>query len=283
MSDRKAILVTGASSGIGETTAHILAERGFHVFAGVRRVEDGERLAAAIGARCTPVLIDVTDTTSIEDAAAAIAKAGGIFGLVNNAGVAVAAPLEYLPIDELRHQFEVNVFGALAVTQAMLPLLRRSIGRIVNVGSIAGRSPFPFMGPYCSSKAALDSLTHILRMELAPFDIHVSYIEPGSHKTPIWTRSGAHADELERALPPLALDFYGKMLAGVRAIAQTQAQRGGDPREVALAIGDALVARVPKARYTIGKDTRLRVALGYVPTTLRERLIARLIERAARP
>jgi NAD(P)-dependent dehydrogenase (short-subunit alcohol dehydrogenase family) len=282
MAERKAVLITGASSGIGAVTAHVLAERGFHVFAGVRRAEDGARIAAEIGERCTPVIIDVTDRAAIDSAADALAKAGGIFGLVNNAGIAVAGPLEYLPLETIRNQFEINLFGTLAVTQAMLPMLRRSVGRIVNVGSIGGRSPFPLMGPYAGSKAALDIMTTILRMELAPADIAVSYIEPGSHKTAIWERSGKAADTLERDLPPLALDHYGDALRGMRAIAARQERTGGDPRDVAHAIAAALTAAQPKARYTIGRDTKLRGILALLPARTRERLIASLLARASR-
>jgi NAD(P)-dependent dehydrogenase (short-subunit alcohol dehydrogenase family) len=273
MVERKAVLITGASSGIGEVTAHELTRRGFRVIAGVRTAADGDRLAGAVGPRCTPILLDVTDAASIAAAAAALRAAGGIYGLVNNAGIGISAPLEYLPLDELRRQFEVNVVGPVAVTQAMLPLLRRSLGRIVNVGSIAGRTAVPIAGPYGASKAALDMLTQSLRMELAPFDVRVSYIEPGSHRTPIWDRSRRTAETLRARLPPLALDYYGGAIDAVRAWMDAAESRAGDPLRVAEAIAQALESEHPKARYTIGKDTRARFILGLIPQQVKERII----------
>jgi NAD(P)-dependent dehydrogenase (short-subunit alcohol dehydrogenase family) len=281
MTPRKAVLITGASSGFGEVTARLLAERGFLVYAGVRRAQDGERVAASIGERCVPVIIDVTDERGIAAAATRLRDMGGIYGLVNNAGIALAGPMEYLPLEELRRQFEVNVFGAIAVSQAMLPLLRRSLGRIVNVGSIAGRSAFPLMGPYCASKSALDSLTDVLRMELAPFDIAVSYIEPGSHRTAIWKRSATAADEMQGKFPAQALEQYSGPLRAMRAIAKSQELGGGDPIDVANAIAAALTARHPRARYTVGKDTRMRALMNVLPVSLRDRLIAAVMAKAS--
>jgi NAD(P)-dependent dehydrogenase (short-subunit alcohol dehydrogenase family) len=271
--ERKAVLVTGASSGIGELTAGELVRRGFHVFAGVRAAADATRLAA-LGPRCTPLRLDVTDAESIAAAAAAM-SARGLYGLVNTAGVVVAAPLEYLPIDELRHQFEVNVIGALAMTQAVLPLLRRSLGRVINVGSIAGRMALPFAGPYAASKGALDLLTQSLRMELAPFDVGVAYIEPGSHRTPIWARSRSAADAALDRLPPLGRARYGAPLAALRAIMTAAEQRGGDPQRVARIIADALQTHHLRGRYTIGADTRARMLFGAIPQAVRERAMAR--------
>jgi NAD(P)-dependent dehydrogenase (short-subunit alcohol dehydrogenase family) len=280
MVERKAVVITGASSGIGEVTAHELARRGFRVFAGVRTADDGARLAAAIGPRCTPLLLDVTDAASIVAATAELHAAGGVYGLVNNAGIALAAPLEYLALDDLRRQFEVNVFGTVAVTQALLPQLRRSLGRIVNVGSIAGRGALPMTGPYSASKAALDRLTQSLRMELAPFEVGVSYVEPGSHRTPIWERSRRNADVLRARLSPLALDRYGPTIDALGALAAAAERHAADPLRVAHAIAHALQSVNPKPRYTVGKDTRLRIVLDLVPARLKEHAIARRLRGA---
>jgi NAD(P)-dependent dehydrogenase (short-subunit alcohol dehydrogenase family) len=282
MIERKTVLITGASSGIGEVTAAELVRRGFRVFAGVRNPADGVRLAAALGPRCTPIELDVSDSESIAAAVTTLRASGGIYGLVNNAGIAVAGPLEFLPIDDLRRQFEVNVFGAIAVTQALLPQLRSSVGRIVNVGSIAGRAALPVAGPYGASKAALDMLTQSLRMELLPFDVQVSYIEPGSHRTPIWGRS-RHAAELLRArLPSIAGDYYGGAIESLDA-AMDAAERGaGDPLHVAQAIAHALESIRPKPRYTVGKDTRLRFVLSLLPLRLKERFVLQRLDAAAR-
>ncbi len=280
MAERKPVLVTGASSGIGETTVAELLRRGFRVYAGVRSCADAARLAGT-DPRCTPLQLDVTDPGSIAAAAQTVRTAGGLYGLVNNAGIAVAAPLEYLPLDELRRQFEVNVIGALAVTQACLPLLRRSLGRIVNVGSIAGRAPLPIAGPYSASKAALDSLTSSLRIELAPFDVLVSYIEPGSHCSPIWERSRDDAERLRAQLPPLARDYYGAALEALAALTKAAQARAGDPLRVAEAIAHALESEHPRPRYTIGADARLAALLGLLPARWRDRLILRRLDDAA--
>jgi NAD(P)-dependent dehydrogenase (short-subunit alcohol dehydrogenase family) len=280
MAERKAVLITGASSGIGEVTAGELLRRGFRVYAGIRSDADAARLAAA-GPRCTPLRLDVTDPASIAAAAEVLRDAGGVYGLVNNAGIAVSGPLEYLPLDDLRRQFEVNVVGAIAVTQALLPLLRRSLGRVVNVGSIAGRTPLPIVGPYSASKAALDSLTQSLRMELAPFDVLVSYIEPGSHRTPIWERSRREGARLRARLSPLARDYYGSVIGAMDALSSAQERRGGNPLRVAEAIAHALESPRPKCRYTIGVDTRLRFVIGLLPARLREGAILRRLSNAA--
>jgi NAD(P)-dependent dehydrogenase (short-subunit alcohol dehydrogenase family) len=280
MAERKSVLVTGASSGIGEVTVGELLRRGFRVYAGVRSCTDAARLAA-LGPRCTPLQLDVTEAESIAAATRTLREAGGIYGLVNNAGIAVAAPLEYLPLEDLRRQFEVNVIGALAITQAVLPLLRRSLGRIVNVGSISGRTPLPIIGPYSASKAALDSLTSSLRMELAPFDVLVSYVEPGAHRTPIWERSRAGAAQTRTRLPALAHDYYGPAIDAMDALTSATERRAGDPVRVAEAIANALESAHPKRRYTIGADTRLHFVLRLLPARLRERAILRRLENAA--
>src|SRR5258708_33287478 len=187
MAAARSVVATGASTGIGEACALRLDRRGFHVFAGVRREVDGGALKQKASGRLTPILLDVTDASSIKSAAAAVAASldeEGLSGLVNNAGIAIAGPLEFLPIDELRRQFEVNVIGQIAVTQAFLPLLRKGHGRIVNMGSISGRLAFPLLGPYAASKFALRALTTALRMELRPWGIPVSIIEPSGIATP---------------------------------------------------------------------------------------------------
>ncbi|MDP3209060.1 MAG: SDR family NAD(P)-dependent oxidoreductase, partial [Rhodoglobus sp.] len=183
-----AVLVTGASTGIGRATALLLHERGFTVYAGVRRPEDGASLRAAASDRLVPLIIDVTDPEAIAAAAGEITRAGvALVGLVNNAGIAAAAPLEFVPLADFRHQLEVNVVGQLAVTQAMLPLLREDRGRIVNITSVAGLFAGPMLGPYHASKWALEAMTDTMRMELAPWGIRVSAVEPGQIATPIWS------------------------------------------------------------------------------------------------
>src|SRR5436190_20383212 len=192
MTNLGSVVITGASTGIGKTCALRLDRLGFQVFAGVRRTEDGETLKRQASQRLTPITIDVTDSGSIAAAASMVATAvgdAGLQGLVNNAGIAVACPLEFLPISLLSQQLEVNVTGQIDVTQVFLPLLRAGNGRIVNMGSISGRMAYPLLGPYCASKFALEALTASLRMELRPWHIPVSIIEPGAIATPIWSKA----------------------------------------------------------------------------------------------
>ena len=186
-----AIVVTGAATGIGRAIALRLAAAGATVFAGVRRESDGTSLAAAaLAGRIRPLIFDVTDVEAIERARASVARSGlPLAGIVNNAGISVAGPLEVLPDAELRRQFDVNFFGAIAVTRAFLPALRASNGRVVSVGSISGKISVPMLGAYAASKFALEAACDALRVELRPSGIDVVLIEPGAVKTPIWQKS----------------------------------------------------------------------------------------------
>src|SRR5216684_7141096 len=219
------IVITGASTGIGEACALRLDGLGYRVFAGVRRFADGEALKKKSSDRLSPVMLDVTSEESIT---AAVRTVGDVplAGLVNNAGIVVAGPLELIPIAMWRKQLEVNVIGQVAVTQAFLPMLRAGCGRIVNMGSIAGRSALPFSGPYCASKFALEGLTDSLRMELRQFGISVSIIEPGAVKTPIWEKTSASENQYLGALPALLLELYWSMLGKLRAAAAEAGKQG---------------------------------------------------------
>jgi len=274
------VVVTGASTGIGEACALRLDRRGFRVFAGVRREVDGGALKQKASGRLTPILLDVTDASSIKSAAAAVAASldeEGLSGLVNNAGIAIAGPLEFLPIDELRRQFEVNVIGQIAVTQAFLPLLRKGHGRIVNMGSIAGKSALPFTGPYCASKFALEALTDSLRMELLPWNIPVSIIEPAYVTTPIWQKSLQGGERVAAMLPPRAHELYGHAIASMRNIVSNirkTALNSDVPADVvARVVEHALTAKKPRTRYLVGTAALLRVLLGILPDRTRDRLI----------
>ena len=278
----KAVVVTGASRGIGEASVRMLDAAGFHVFGGVRDSAAGERLAQVCSDRFTSVTLDVTDAQSIAAAAERITQstgASGLFGLVNNAGIAVAGPLEFLPIDALRHQLEVNVIGPIAVMQAFLPALRAGHGRIVNIGSIAGRSSLPFTGAYSASKYAVEALTDAMRLELRPWDIKVSVIEPGAVATDIWETSARSADAMLATLPPRALQLYGRVLEGIRRRAAAASSRGLSPDIIARAVMHALTATRPRTRYLIGNDARLRILLEHLPSRIRDGVLSRGIER----
>jgi NAD(P)-dependent dehydrogenase (short-subunit alcohol dehydrogenase family) len=269
------VLVTGASTGIGEATVLHLRELGFDPIAAVRKDEDAERLEGQ-GVRTTR--IDVTDADQIAAAREALGDQP-LAGLVNNAGIAVAAPLEFLPIDRLRQQLEINLIGQVAVTQAFLPALRRARGRIVNVSSIGGRVGLPLVGAYAASKFGLEGVSDSLRRELRAQGVDVILIEPGGVKTPIWKKGERLADEMiGDEMPPEAEQLYGRMIQRLRAeTAKIEQERGIEPREVAEAIGTALTARRPRARYLVGRDAKIR---GPMAKLLPDRVMDRLIARA---
>ena len=208
------IVITGASTGIGRATVLHLDRLGYRVFAGVRREADADALRNESSDRLTPVFLDVTNIGSIEAAAKTVsAEVGerGLAGLVNNAGVSLGGPLEFVPLDELRRQLEVNTIGPIAVTQHFLPLVRQGRGRIVFVSSINGRISAPTHGPYSASKFALEALADALRMELTPSGIHVSVIEPGAIKASIWEKMGRYGDAVLARMPEGGKRLYGKM------------------------------------------------------------------------
>lgn len=274
----RAILVTGASTGIGEACALYLDRAGHTVYAGVRKQADAERLARQASDRLTPLMLDVADEGQIEAAAKTIdEEAGGLNGLVNNAGIARGGPLEFLPLDEWREQFEVNVFGQIAVTKAMLPLLRTRRGRIVFIGSIGGRVATPLMGPYNASKFAVEAIGEALRHELRPWDLHVSVVEPGAIKTAIWDKGRQTADRLDEELPEEARELYSEHIQAIRDGIEMQDRQGIGPEAVGKAVDHALFARRPKTRYTVGKDAKAQaVMVRLLPDKLREAIVRRV-------
>jgi NAD(P)-dependent dehydrogenase (short-subunit alcohol dehydrogenase family) len=276
------VLITGASTGIGEATAHHLSQRGHEVFAGVRRPEDQERLVSRSGGRITPLSLDVTDADEIEVAAKTISAAvgeRGLTGLVNNAGIALGGPTEYTSLDEWRLQFEVNVFGHIEVTRQMLPLIRNATGRIVFVGSIGGRFSSPFLAPYNASKFALEAIADSLRIELLAAGIHVALIEPGAVKTAIWEKGRGTTDELEQNLSPAALERYWNVLQRARRILDFLERHGIPPEKVAKAIEHALTSSRPRARYVVGNDARMQaLAARFLPDRVRDALARRVLK-----
>jgi NAD(P)-dependent dehydrogenase (short-subunit alcohol dehydrogenase family) len=275
--DRGVVLITGASTGIGRACALRLDGLGFRVFAGVRRTEDGEGLQQDASDRLTPVRIDVTEQRSIDEAAEQIAASGhALTGLVNNAGVGTGGPYEFIPIDTLRMQFEVNYFGHVAVTQAFIPALRQTQGRIVNMGSIAGRMAPPFVGSYAASKFAMEAFTDSLRVELSPWKIAVSIIEPGVIATPIWEKATATISELRTEMPEEAFALYGDVIDAVERWVDESNETAIEADKVAKAVEHALTAKRPKARYLVGGDAKQQAIVAkWIPTRLRDWLVKR--------
>ena len=269
-------VVTGASSGVGQATAEELAARGFHVLAGVRKDSDAERVAAEC---LEPVILDVT----VPDQVAAIAErvetdADGrpLAVLVNNAGITVNAPVEALPLDGWRRQFDVNFFGQVAVIQALLPALLAARGRVVNVSSIGGRVVGPMNGAYGASKFALEAMSDALRREVGRFGVGVIVVEPGAVATPIWDKGAATAQELVAELSAEQEIRYRDLMAAMLEWAESAGEDGIDPSEVARTIADAVEASRPRTRYLVGRDAKVMARLaGVLPDRVVDRLIAR--------
>jgi NAD(P)-dependent dehydrogenase (short-subunit alcohol dehydrogenase family) len=271
MSERR-VVVTGASSGIGYTCAASLAKRGWRVLAGVRNLRDGEAIRAADPQRIRPLILDVTDPGAIA-AAAAVVGAEPLAGLVNCAGVAAIGPLELVAPEALRGQFDVNVVGLMAVIQAFLPALRRGPGRIVTIGSIAGRSALPGTGAYDASKFAIEGLTDSLRMELQPFGIQVSLIEPGAVVSAIWHKTFRELERLRQNSDPARYALYEGLLARVSQETARSMRQAVPASAVAKAVEHALTAARPKTRYLVGRDAWFWLLLNMLPDRLRDRLI----------
>jgi len=226
-------------------------------------------------------MLDVTDTDQIREAAQTVADAvgaDGVYGLVNNAGIATTGPLEFIDIAELRRQLDVNVIGQVAVTQSFMPLLRITRGRIVHMGSVSGRFAIPFLGPYAASKFALEAIADAMRRELRPWGIHVCLLEPGVIATPIWDKSKSQTQRRFRNLSSEARRLYGPFIGALGKKVDEMAARGIPPETVSATVLHALTARKPRARYVVGANAKREMRLlPFVPDWLLDRLIARQI------
>ena len=256
---QRAVLITGTSTGIGRATALHLDQLGYRVFATVRKETDATSLKANASDRLTPIMLDVTDEVSIRQAEEEVSQAvgdAGLWGLMNNAGVGFVSPLEFVPLDELRWLFEVNIFGLLAVTQKFLPLLRQAQGRILNVSSTASVVVAPFHGPYSASKLALNGFSDALRLELRPLGVQVSLIIYGSVRTPIWDRAGDTSERIVRDYPAHTWDLYGANYRVLVNYFRRMGKSGISTEEAVRPIIHALSARSPKTRYYVGPDAQ---------------------------
>jgi NAD(P)-dependent dehydrogenase (short-subunit alcohol dehydrogenase family) len=273
----KSVVVTGASTGIGQAAAKVLVAKGFRVFGSVRKATDAERLKRELGPNFVPLLFDVTDEPAVKAAAGDVGSLLGgepLFGLVNNAGIAVPGPLLYLGSDEVRHQLEVNVVGQMIVTQAFAPLLRAPSGRdappgrIVMISSVGGRIATPFMGPYNASKFAIEALSDSLRRELLPFGIDVIVVAPGAVATAIWDKADALDISRYDNTP------YAAALGRLKREAIRSGRKGLSGETLGRAIHKALTVAKPKARYVVTPDP-LQYLIGIsLPKRVLDRVIA---------
>jgi NAD(P)-dependent dehydrogenase (short-subunit alcohol dehydrogenase family) len=271
---QKLAVVTGASTGIGRAAARALNAHGWRVLGGVRSDDAAAELEAE---GIEPVTLDVTDPAHVSAVAERVDADGASLGaLVNNAGIAVNAPVESLPMEEWRRQFEVNFFGQVAVTQALLPALLRSGGRIVNVSSIGGRVAGPTFGAYAGAKFALEGMSDALRREVGRLGVRVIVIEPGAVATPIWGKGIDTAQGLMNGMTAEVRDRYGKLIEAMLGQGRDAERNGIDPAEAGKVIADAVEARRPRARYPVGRDARVMSRLARVmPDRVIDWLIAR--------
>jgi NAD(P)-dependent dehydrogenase (short-subunit alcohol dehydrogenase family) len=268
----RAVLVTGASTGIGRAAAYALLGEGFTVCAGVRDAAAAARLRAqapeGTGSRLQTLGLDVTDAGQVRAAAHHLdreLRTAGLWGLFNNAGISVNGPLEHLGLEGLRRQLEVNVVGQVAVTQAMIPLLRRARGRVVTTGSVAGFIALPGLAPYAMSKHAMEAFSDSLRRELKPWGIEVSLLEPGAIATDIWQKGQRDADEVERAWPPEVVEHYGPLIAALRKAAAMSERRASPTDVVTRAVVHAFTAAKPRTRYRMGRDSGVQKVISMLP------------------
>lgn len=279
-------LVTGASTGIGRATALRLVADGWTVLAGVRASAAGEALVsdAAAGSRMLPIELDVTEAEQVAAAArrvqelgaGAASVPGGLDALINNAGVGVGGPLELIAAEDLRRQFEVNVYGQVAMTQALLPALRLARGRIVFISSIGGRVVTPFLAPYAASKHAVEAVGDSLRVELRSSGVQVALVEPGSVTTPIWDKGRSDVESVQ--IPAELEQYYGRVPAAMKKALEDTERRGVPAEQVAATIAGALAATRMRSRYIVGRDARLMLlARRLLPDAAYDRLISRAL------
>jgi NAD(P)-dependent dehydrogenase (short-subunit alcohol dehydrogenase family) len=269
------MVVTGASTGMGTATARELAARGYHVLAGVRREHDADTIRAE---GVEPVILDITRPEHIEalvDRITADPHGRPLRALVNNAGISVNAPAEALPLDEWRRLFEVNLFGHVAITQALLPFLHRSHGRIVNISSVGGKVALPTYGAYAGAKFALEAVSDSLRRELAPHGVQVVVVEPGAVKTEMADRGAATATGLAERMSPEHQRRYGGLVQAVVAHSLAFTRKGLPAAKAGAIVADAATARRPRTRYTVGRDAALLTRLARVlPDRVLDRVTA---------
>ena len=278
-------MITGASSGIGRACAVMLDQAGYQVFAGVRTLQALEELSSPASGRLCPVILDITDADQIRCACRTIdlrLEGKGLAALINNAGITLPGSMEFLSLEEFRKELEVNVVGHLAVTQAFLPWIRKTKGRIINVGSALGKFVMPLTGAYAASKFALEALTDALRRELLPSGIHVSLIAPGSVESAIWGKIDAEVVQMEAGLPQEAIERYGRTGQSISNLWKKAHHRAIPPEAVASVVLKILESSRPQPRYPIGPDAHFLSIVGrFIPDSLVDWVVDNILKLSA--
>jgi NAD(P)-dependent dehydrogenase (short-subunit alcohol dehydrogenase family) len=267
------ILISGASTGIGRACAVHLARKGHNVWAGVRTQKAVDEIARLNVQGLSPIFLDVTDSKSIASAVSVVKKKSGtLHALINNAGIAVGGPIEGLSLDKWRRQFDINFFGLIELTQACLPMLRESKGRVLNMSSLSGRIATPFLGPYAASKFALEAFSDSLRREMRRFDVKVCIIEPGPIKTPIWEKSVG--ESLNTEISPDIKSLYGESIDKFVSFMRKTGETAVPVSVVVKAVEHALTARSPQTRYPVGRGIKIAArAANVIPDKWLDRLL----------
>ncbi|WP_193045238.1 SDR family NAD(P)-dependent oxidoreductase [Mycolicibacterium baixiangningiae] len=277
--ENELIVITGASTGIGAATAREMAQRGFHVLAGVRRERDADAIQAA---NVEPLILDITNSDQIRALASRVSedpRGRPLRALVNNAAVQANVPIEVFGIDQWRDMFEVNLFGHVAVIQALLPTLIESGGRVVNISSVGGKIAMATYGPYAGTKFALEAMSDSLRREVAPHGVQVVVIEPGAVRTEMLGRAIASAHDPLAAMTPAQRHRYGGLVHAVNAQAEASTKSGVPAEAAAAVIAKAITARKPRTRYTVDREAALLPVMRLLP----DRLLDRIFAAALRP
>jgi NAD(P)-dependent dehydrogenase (short-subunit alcohol dehydrogenase family) len=275
----RTVFISGSGTGIGRITALRLARAGHRVFAGVLDSAEGEALRREASGQLQPIICDITSDADLKSARSMVEDAvgaAGLSGLVNNAAVPTAGPVEIIPLADLRRALEVNVVGQVGLTQAMLPALRLARGRIVNLSSVAGLLALPYFGPYAMSKFAVEAMSDCLRQEMRPWGIRVSVVEPGVIATGFWGAGAEYGEGLAASLPEDAIALYADAVARMPRLARKLGRIGSDPHDVARAIEHALTARRPRTRYRVGRQSRAVAILSRLPDGVRDWAVGRL-------
>ncbi len=276
MRTHELIAISGASSGIGAATARALASRGFHVLAGVRRAIDADAIRDEL---IEPIILDITDqdhVAALADRVANDPEQRPLRAVINNAGIEINAPVEVLPLDIWRNQFETNLFGHIAVIQALLPALRRSRGRVVNVSSVGAEATLPIYGAYAGSKAAFESASDALRREVSPQGVQVVIVQSGGVQTPMAEKSGPLSLKLADAMSAEHTALYGGLISATVSFQSSFLSRAITAEKAAAKIARFTLTRRPRVRYSLGPDAAFTLPLNrLLPDRLMDHILAR--------